>query len=121
MEVPLIYCLTSSDSMGAQVIGCTLNGDNYLTWSLVMLIALWARNKLSFISGSLVKLGDDNPLRERIAPRGRSLEWVNFEGSLLSEASGHRTANMSSNHRGICEHMASEARSSISHDEIEWY
>ncbi|PKI50879.1 hypothetical protein CRG98_028731, partial [Punica granatum] len=64
MEVPPVYRLASSDSTGAQVIGCALNGDNYLTWSRAMLIALRARNKLAFIDGTLEKPGDDDPLRE---------------------------------------------------------
>ncbi|PKI53506.1 hypothetical protein CRG98_026113 [Punica granatum] len=64
-DVPPVYRLASSDSTGAQVIACTLNGDNYLTWSWAMIIALRARNKLAFIDGSLEKPGDDKPLKER--------------------------------------------------------
>ncbi|PKI76050.1 hypothetical protein CRG98_003600 [Punica granatum] len=37
MEVLLVYRLTSSDSTGIQIIGCTLTGDNYLIWSRAML------------------------------------------------------------------------------------
>ncbi|PKI59618.1 hypothetical protein CRG98_020027 [Punica granatum] len=65
VEIPAVYHLTASDSTGAQVIGCTLNGNNYLTWSRTMIIALRARNKLPFIDGSLDKPGEDDPLRER--------------------------------------------------------
>ncbi|OWM76582.1 hypothetical protein CDL15_Pgr005546 [Punica granatum] len=65
MEVPPVYHLASSDSTGVQIIGCTLNGNNYLTWSRAMLIALRARNKLAFIDGSLEKPGEDDPLRKR--------------------------------------------------------
>ncbi|PKI42648.1 hypothetical protein CRG98_036930 [Punica granatum] len=65
VEISSIYQLGSSDSTGAQIIGCVLNGDNYLTWSRVMLIALRARNKLPFIDGSLEKPEESNPLRER--------------------------------------------------------
>ncbi|PKI45908.1 hypothetical protein CRG98_033707 [Punica granatum] len=65
VDVPPVYRLTSSDSMGAQVIGCILNGDNYLTCSRVMVIALRARNKLPFIDRSLEKPGEDSPIRER--------------------------------------------------------
>ncbi|PKI60600.1 hypothetical protein CRG98_019076 [Punica granatum] len=65
IEVSPVYHLNSSDNTEAQVIGCTLNDDNYLTWSKAMLIVLWARNKLPFIDGTLQKLGEDNLLRER--------------------------------------------------------
>ncbi|PKI77174.1 hypothetical protein CRG98_002456 [Punica granatum] len=65
IEVPLVFRLMSSDSIGAQIIGCNLNGDNYLTWSRAMLIALRARNKLPFIDGSLEKPGENDPLGER--------------------------------------------------------
>ncbi|PKI11380.1 hypothetical protein CRG98_049536, partial [Punica granatum] len=64
-DVPPVYRLASSDNTRAQVIACTLNGDNYLTMSQAMIIVLWARNKLAFIDGSLEKLGDEEPLRER--------------------------------------------------------
>ncbi|PKI51814.1 hypothetical protein CRG98_027787, partial [Punica granatum] len=39
IEVPPVYRHMSSDSTGAQILGCNLNGDNYLTWSRAMLIA----------------------------------------------------------------------------------
>ncbi|PKI53501.1 hypothetical protein CRG98_026107 [Punica granatum] len=60
-DVPLVYRLASSNSTGAQVIACTLNGDNYLTWSRAMVIVLRVRNKLAFIDGSLKKSGDEEP------------------------------------------------------------
>ncbi|PKI36234.1 hypothetical protein CRG98_043386 [Punica granatum] len=85
MEVPPVYRLASSDSTGAQVIGCTLNGDNYLTWSRAMLIALRARNKLAFIDGTLERPGDDDPLRERWERCNSTvLAWMfnTMEGSL---------------------------------------
>ncbi|PKI60125.1 hypothetical protein CRG98_019469 [Punica granatum] len=65
VDVPPVYRLASSDSTGAQVIACTLNGDNYLTWSRAMLIALRARNKLPFIDGTLEKPEEDDSLRKR--------------------------------------------------------
>ncbi|PKI45996.1 hypothetical protein CRG98_033636 [Punica granatum] len=85
MKVPPIYQLTSSDSTGAQIIGCVLNGDNYLTWSRAMVIALRARNKLAFIDGTLAKPEDDDPLRERWERCDSTvLTWIfnTMEGSL---------------------------------------
>ncbi|PKI78573.1 hypothetical protein CRG98_001045 [Punica granatum] len=85
MEVPPVYRLASSDSTGTQVIGCTLNGDNYLTWSWAMLIALRARNKLAFINGSLERPDDEDPLRERWERCNSTvLAWIfnTMEGNL---------------------------------------
>ncbi|XP_031374156.1 uncharacterized protein LOC116188831 [Punica granatum] len=85
MEVPPIYRLASSDSTRAQVIGCTLNSDNYLTWSRAMLIALRARNKLAFIDESLERPDDDDPLKERWERCNSTvLAWMfnTMEGSL---------------------------------------
>ncbi|PKI35624.1 hypothetical protein CRG98_044078 [Punica granatum] len=65
VDIPLVYHLTSSDNTGAQVIACILNGDNYMTWSRAMLIALRARNKLPLIDSSLEKPGEGDPLRDR--------------------------------------------------------
>ncbi|PKI34892.1 hypothetical protein CRG98_044738 [Punica granatum] len=65
MEIPPVYRLSSSDSTGTQIIGCVLNGDNYLTWSRAMLIALRARNKLPFIDESLEVPEVNNLLRDR--------------------------------------------------------
>ncbi|PKI38670.1 hypothetical protein CRG98_040956 [Punica granatum] len=65
VDIPPVYHLTSSDNTGAQVIACIFNGDNYMTWSRAMLIALRARNKLPLIDGSLEKPREGDPLRDR--------------------------------------------------------
>ncbi|KAI4304753.1 hypothetical protein MLD38_040225 [Melastoma candidum] len=64
-KVPSVYLLSSSDSPGNILIACRLNGENYLTWSRAMTNALRAKNKLSFIDGTLKKPDEDDPLRER--------------------------------------------------------
>ncbi|PKI44510.1 hypothetical protein CRG98_035097 [Punica granatum] len=87
IDIPPVYGLASSDNTGARVIACTLNGDNYLTWSRAMIIALRARNKLAFIDGSLEKPGDEEPLRERWERCNSTvLAWLfnTMEGSLQS-------------------------------------
>ncbi|PKI65410.1 hypothetical protein CRG98_014149 [Punica granatum] len=59
------YAVTSSDGLGIRIIACTLNGENYLTWSRLMTNALRAKNKLGFIDGSIRKPaeGDANELQ----------------------------------------------------------
>ncbi|KAI4365652.1 hypothetical protein MLD38_021618 [Melastoma candidum] len=64
-RVPSVYLLSSSDSPGNILIACRLNGENYLTWSRAMTNALRAKNKLSFIDGTLKKPDEDDPLHER--------------------------------------------------------
>ncbi|KAI4370664.1 hypothetical protein MLD38_018988 [Melastoma candidum] len=54
-KIPSVYLLSSSDSPGNILIACRLNGDNYLTWSRAMTTALRAKNKLSFVDGTLGK------------------------------------------------------------------
>ncbi|KAI6687478.1 hypothetical protein NL676_024306 [Syzygium grande] len=64
-EIPVMYRLESSNGPGNVLIACNLNGDNYLTWSRGILIALRAKCKLPFIDGSLQKPEEDDPMRER--------------------------------------------------------
>lgn len=47
------YFLTSVDNPGSSIITETLDGTNYNTWSIAITIALDAKNKLSFVDGSL--------------------------------------------------------------------
>jgi len=54
------YFLNSSDNPGAILVSCLLKGDNYPTWRRAMMNALRAKNKLSFVDGSLLKLEEDN-------------------------------------------------------------
>ncbi|KAI3440559.1 NmrA domain-containing protein [Psidium guajava] len=64
-EISAVYRLESSDGPGNILIACNLNGDNYLTWSRAMLIALRAKGKLPFIDGTLQKPEEGDPMRER--------------------------------------------------------
>jgi hypothetical protein len=54
------YFLNSSDNPGAVLVSCLLKGDNYPTWRRAMMNALRAKNKLSFVDGSLLKPEEDN-------------------------------------------------------------
>ncbi|KAI4380521.1 hypothetical protein MLD38_006700 [Melastoma candidum] len=65
MEIPAVYRLESLDGPGNILIPCNLNGDNYLTWSRGMLIALRAKEKLPFIDGTLKKPDEGDFMRER--------------------------------------------------------
>ncbi|XP_043693121.1 uncharacterized protein LOC122643573 [Telopea speciosissima] len=47
------YFLRSSDQPGAALVSPPLDGDNYPTWNRAMIMALEAKNKLSFVDGSL--------------------------------------------------------------------
>ncbi|PKI63508.1 hypothetical protein CRG98_016175 [Punica granatum] len=49
------YTVSSSDGPGNQLISCTLNGENYLTWSKLMWTALIAKNKIAFVNGTIQK------------------------------------------------------------------
>ena len=49
------YFLHSADHPGAILVSTLLNGDNYPTWKRAMKMALNAKNKLSFIDGTLSK------------------------------------------------------------------
>ncbi|XP_019089093.1 PREDICTED: uncharacterized protein LOC109127935 [Camelina sativa] len=46
-------CLQSSDHPGLMIVAHTLDGTNYNSWAIAMRISLDAKNKLSFIDGSL--------------------------------------------------------------------
>ncbi|XP_043694065.1 uncharacterized protein LOC122644738 [Telopea speciosissima] len=55
------YFLHSSDQPGSSLVTPLLDGDNYPTWHRAMLMALEAKNKMSFIDGSLPQPADDSP------------------------------------------------------------
>ncbi|KAL0396105.1 UNVERIFIED_CONTAM: hypothetical protein Scaly_0058900 [Sesamum calycinum] len=61
LEISSLYLLHLSDSPGAIITTCMLNGDNYDMWEKAMANALRSKNKLEFIDGSLRKLDSDNP------------------------------------------------------------
>ena len=52
-EPSSMYFLHYSDSHGLILVSLPLIGDNYTSWSRVMLIALCIKNKISFVDGSL--------------------------------------------------------------------
>jgi hypothetical protein len=49
------YHLHHGDSPGTVLVSQPLDGDNCHTWSRSMVMALTAKNKLSFLNGSLAK------------------------------------------------------------------
>lgn len=55
------YFLTNGDNPGSAIISETLDGTNYNTWNLAITIALDAKNKLSFIDGSLPRPPESHP------------------------------------------------------------
>ncbi|PKI76200.1 hypothetical protein CRG98_003427 [Punica granatum] len=62
MRDSAVYRIGSSNSTGVQITSCLLNGENYLTWSRAMTIALTAKGKLGFVEGRVPKPppGDSN-------------------------------------------------------------
>ncbi|XP_031378383.1 uncharacterized protein LOC116193772 [Punica granatum] len=62
VQTSTIFKIGASDSTGLQITSCLLNGDNYLTWSRAMRIALTAKGKLGFVEGRVPKppAGDPN-------------------------------------------------------------
>lgn len=55
------YYLTNGDNPGASIISETLDCTNYNTWNLAITIALDAKNKLSFVDGSLPRPPETHP------------------------------------------------------------
>ncbi|PKI36266.1 hypothetical protein CRG98_043343 [Punica granatum] len=51
MQASATFRINMSDSTGVQITSCLLNGENYLTWSRAMKIALTAKGKLGFVEG----------------------------------------------------------------------
>ena len=49
------FFLHHGDSPGTMIVSKQLNGENYNTWKRAMLMALSAKNKLSFVNGTLPK------------------------------------------------------------------
>ncbi|PKI55299.1 hypothetical protein CRG98_024315 [Punica granatum] len=43
MQASATFRISTSDSTGVQITSCLLNGENYLTWSRAMKIALTAK------------------------------------------------------------------------------
>jgi hypothetical protein len=49
------FFLNHGDSPGAMIVSKPLNGENYNSWKRAMVMALSAKNKLSFVNGTLPK------------------------------------------------------------------
>jgi hypothetical protein len=49
------FFLHHGDSPGAMIVSKPLNGENYNSWKRAMMMALLAKNKLSFVNGTLPK------------------------------------------------------------------
>ena len=71
------YFLTNGDNPGAFIISEVLDGTNYSTWILAITIALDAKNKLSFVDGSLPRPPENHP-HYRIWSRCNSMvkSWI---------------------------------------------
>ncbi|KAJ8748808.1 hypothetical protein K2173_011365 [Erythroxylum novogranatense] len=59
------YSITNTENPGAIIITTLFNGNNYLTWSKSMMIALCAKDKLSFIDGTCTQPMEDRNLLTR--------------------------------------------------------
>ncbi|GLT37785.1 hypothetical protein SLA2020_120830 [Shorea laevis] len=49
------YYLYPSDDLGKVLVATPLNGENYHTWTKAMQNALYAKNKMGFVNGTLKK------------------------------------------------------------------
>ncbi|XP_020876686.1 uncharacterized protein LOC110227280 [Arabidopsis lyrata subsp. lyrata] len=56
------FYLHSSDHPGMSIVSETLTGDNYNSWIVTMRTSLEAKNKISFVDGSLPRPSESDPL-----------------------------------------------------------
>jgi hypothetical protein len=56
-----LFFLHHGDSPSTVLVSQTLNGDNYSTWRRSMEMALTAKNKVSFIDGTILKPSSNDP------------------------------------------------------------
>ncbi|PKI79314.1 hypothetical protein CRG98_000259, partial [Punica granatum] len=61
MQASATFKISTSDSTGVQITSCLLNGENYLTWSRAMKVALTAKGKLGFVEGKVPKPPAEDP------------------------------------------------------------
>ena len=64
------------DNPGAMIVSKPLNGENYNSWKRAMMIALSAKNKLSFVNGTLPKPSNLND--------SQGLAWSRCNNMVLS-------------------------------------
>lgn len=71
------FFLTSGDNPGLSIISEVLDGTNYDNWSIALKIALYAKNKLAFIDGSIARPLESHPY-SRIWSRCNSMvkSWI---------------------------------------------
>ncbi|XP_058002171.1 uncharacterized protein LOC131179367 [Hevea brasiliensis] len=67
--------LQNSDSPGMVLVSSPLTGDNYFIWSRSMMIALRAKDKLSFITGKHDKSEESSPYYEK---------WIKADSMVIS-------------------------------------
>ena len=65
------FFLYHGDSLGAMIVSQPLNGDSYNSWKRVMMMALFAKNKLNFVNGTLPKPSNLTD------PTGLAWTWCN--------------------------------------------
>ncbi|XP_024013753.1 uncharacterized protein LOC112087872 [Eutrema salsugineum] len=56
------FCLLSGDHPGMNLVSDILTGENYNTWIINMRTSLEAKNKISFVDGSLPRPAESDPL-----------------------------------------------------------
>ena len=70
------FFLHHGDSPGAMIVSKLLNGENYNSWKRAMMMALSAKNKLSFVNGTLPK--------PAVLDDSQGLAWIRCNNMVLS-------------------------------------
>jgi hypothetical protein len=71
------FYLHHGDSPVSLLVSQPLNGDNYLTWKRFMMLALMAKNKFSFVDGTLPKPSSTDPtLHAWVRCNNMVLSWI---------------------------------------------
>lgn len=72
------YFLSHADNQVMILVSQHLDGDNYISWSRSMIIALSAKNKLGFVNGSIQCPTDSNPNLLYVWSRGNNIviSWI---------------------------------------------
>ncbi|KAL5787778.1 hypothetical protein ACOSP7_004727 [Xanthoceras sorbifolium] len=69
------FYIHPSNSPGTVLISQLLNGDNYPTWRHAMRMALSTKNKMGFITGTIIKPQ---------SPKAKIVEWERCNDMVLS-------------------------------------
>lgn len=71
------YYIHHLDNPGLVLVSQPLTGDNYALWSRAMVIALFVKNKVGFIDGSLAKPKDsDEQLNNWVCNNNIVISWI---------------------------------------------